>query len=173
VRRTGQVSVIEAHEVCENDQFEFEYGLNSKLIHKPCIKGERGNAYCYYAFAKMKDDSYAFMVMSTQDINKIRDKYSKTKDFGPWKTEYDAMAKKTVLKQLIKYLPLSTEVMNQLVQDETTKTEIKADMTESLDIEYMSSDHLEDNHIDVDYTDVKSEAEAEPKEEKPEQQKLA
>jgi recombination protein RecT len=158
VRRTGQVSVIEAHEVCENDFFEFEYGLNSKLVHKPCIKGERGIAYCYYAFAKMKDDSYAFMVMSKEDINKIRDKYSKTKDNGPWVSEYDAMAKKTVLKQLIKYLPLSTEVMTQLAQDETTKTEIKEDMTEALDIEYMSAEHVE-----ADYTEVAADESAEAK----------
>jgi recombination protein RecT len=152
LRRTGQVAVIEAHDVHENDEFDYEYGSNSHITFKPNLKGERGAAYCYYAYAKLKDGSESFIVMGTADINRIRDKYSKSKNYGPWVDEYDAMAKKTVLKQLVKYLPLSVEIMKDLAQDETTKAEIKEDMNEVLDIGYMAADHVQAQ--DVEYTET-------------------
>lgn len=152
VRRSGQVSTIFAGEVKENDEFEYEYGLEHKLKHKPLVKGQRGETYCYYAYALMNDGGTAFYVMSKEDINRIRDTYSKSKDNGPWVSEYDSMAKKTVLKQLIKYLPLSVEIIKDIAADETTKTDVAANMAEDvLDISYMGSDVIED----VDHTDVK------------------
>lgn len=155
VRRTGQISTLEAHEVCENDIFEFSYGSGGTLKHTPNLKGDRGKTYCYYAYAKLKDGSEAYHVMSIAEINRIRDKYSKTKNFGPWIDEYDAMARKTVLKQLVKYLPLSTEVMTQIAQDETTKHEIKEDMTESLDIDLsVSGEYVGEPPVDVNYQEV-------------------
>ena len=159
VRRTGQVAVLEAHEVHENDKFEFSYGSEGTLKHIPNLRGDRGQSYCYYAYAKMKDGSEAYQVMSVHDINRIRDKYSKTKSFGPWVDEYDSMAKKTVLKQLIKYLPLSTEIMTQLAQDETTKTEIREDMTEVLDIDIaIGGEYVGDAPVDTEYKEVTDEA---------------
>lgn len=113
VRRSGQVSTIEARTVFENDKFDFEYGLESKLIHKPSLKN-RGNAIAYYAVCKLKDGGYSFLVMSHEEMEQYRDKYAKAKGkggviVGPWKDEFDAMARKTVLRQLIKYLPISVE----------------------------------------------------------------
>lgn len=144
LRRTGEVSIIEAHSVYEKDEFDFQYGIEPKLFHKPNMSESRGEAYCYYAIVTLKDGSKTFLVMGKENINRIRDKYSKAKNYGPWAEEYDAMAKKTVLKQLIKYLPLSVEVMKNIAQDETTKHEIKEDMTEVLDIEYLGKENVED-----------------------------
>nr|DAM13516.1 MAG TPA: RecT protein [Caudoviricetes sp.] len=131
-RRSGQILSITAHAVHENDEFEFQYGLNENLSHKPNIRGDRGEVYCYYAYATLKDGGHAFTVMSKADVNRIRDKYSKAANskYSPWNTEYDAMAKKTVIKQLMKYLPVSVELLRGLSQDETIKHEIKEDMTE-------------------------------------------
>lgn len=110
VRRSGQVSTISAQTVYENDGFEFEYGLEDKLVHKPTLT-DKGAPIAYYAIAKMKDGGYNFVVMSKQDVEKHRDSYAKAKEFGPWKDEFDAMARKTVLRQLIKYLPISVEFL--------------------------------------------------------------
>ena len=90
------------------------------------------------AVAKLKDGGFSYLVMSVQDIEKFR-KRSKSPDYGPWVTDYDAMAKKTVIKQLAKYLPLSTEIQTQIVQDEVTKKEYEdvfeaADETDWVDI---------------------------------------
>jgi recombination protein RecT len=111
VRRSGQVSTISAQAVHENDVFNFEYGLEDKLEHKPALKN-KGEVIAYYALAKMKDGGYSFVVMSKEDIEHHRDTYSKAKNYGPWVSEFDAMAKKTVLRQLIKYLPISVEFLS-------------------------------------------------------------
>lgn len=131
-RRSGQIQSITAHAVHENDEFEFQYGLEENLIHVPKIKGDRGEVYCYYAYATLKDGGHAFVVMSKADVDRIRDEYSKaaSSKYSPWNTEYDAMAKKTVIKQLMKYLPVSVELLRGLSQDETVKKDIKEDMSE-------------------------------------------
>ena len=137
MRRSGELQTLDVHEVCRNDVFEYEYGLTPKLMHRPALEN-RGEVYCYYAIAKLKDGGFSYLVMSIQDVEKFR-KRSKSPDYGPWVTDYDAMAKKTVIKQLAKYLPLSTEIQTQIVQDEVTKKEYEdvfeaADETDWVDI---------------------------------------
>lgn len=119
-RRTGQISSIMAHGVHEKDEFEYEYGINDKLRHVPA-DGDRGAILKYYAVAKFKDGGYAFIVMSKRDIEIHRDKFSKTSKYGPWVDHFDEMAKKTVLKALMKYMPISVEFQRAVDQDETTK----------------------------------------------------
>ncbi|WP_052414486.1 recombination protein RecT [Paenibacillus sp. FSL R5-0345] len=119
-RRTGQISSIMAQAVHQNDEFEYEYGINEKLKHVPA-DGDRGPVVKYYSYAKFKDGGYSFMVMSRQDIMIHRDKFSKAKNFGPWVDHFDEMAKKTVLKSLMKYMPISVEFQRAVDQDETTK----------------------------------------------------
>ena len=46
--RNPQMQIIQAEEVYMNDVFEYELGLNPKLIHKPALK-ERGELKCFYA----------------------------------------------------------------------------------------------------------------------------
>lgn len=108
VRRSGQVSTIEARTVYEHDEFDFEYGLESKLKHKPNMQN-RGEAIAYYGVCKLKDGGSSFIVMSTAEMHAYRDKHAKSKNFGPWVDDFDAMARKTCLRQLIKYLPISVE----------------------------------------------------------------
>lgn len=119
-RRTGQISSIMAQAVHEKDEFEYEYGINEKLRHVPA-DGDRGPVVKYYSYAKFKDGGYSFMVMSRQDIMIHRDKFSKAKNYGPWADHFDEMAKKTVLKALMKYMPISVEFQRAVDQDETTK----------------------------------------------------
>lgn len=119
-RRTGQISSIMAHGVHEKDEFEYEYGINDKLRHVPS-DGDRGPILKYYAVAKFKDGGYAFIVMSKRDIEIHRDRFSKTSKYGPWVDHFDEMAKKTVLKALMKYMPISVEFQKAVDQDETTK----------------------------------------------------
>lgn len=131
VRRSGQVTSIVANEVYENDEFEFEFGLDEKLYHKPTMGTDRGNLKCFYAYARFKDGGHAFHVMSVEQINQVRDKHSKSQrngqHFGPWKDHYESMAKKTVIKQLVKYMPISVEIQNNIVQDEAVSTSYKED----------------------------------------------
>jgi len=66
-RRTGQISSIVAHEVHENDEFDYRYGIKENLDHVPA-DGDRGKVIKYYAYAKFKDGGYSFLVMSKHDI---------------------------------------------------------------------------------------------------------
>ncbi len=117
--RSGKVASFHADKVCENDIFEYELGSNFTLEHSPCLKGERGKPYCYYAYCQMKDGSFNADVMTLDEIEAIR-KRSKSGDRGPWKTDRDEMAKKTVLKRLSKMLPLSPEFMDAVTHDNNT-----------------------------------------------------
>lgn len=119
--RSGEVSSIQAHEVHENDVFEYEYGLEPKLRHVPA-QTDRGPVTFYYAVLKLKNGGVGFEVMSRDDVETFARKKSKAYNNGPWKTDFDEMAKKTVLKKVLKYAPLKTEFSRAVASDESVKT---------------------------------------------------
>jgi len=130
-RRSGQIISMSSHEVYENDKFYFEYGLNEKLSHIPATEN-RGEIIAFYACAKMKHKAYQFEVMWVSDINNIRNrsvaynsalKYQKTET--PWITNYVEMGRKTVLKRLCKYLPVSVELLEAISLDEEAEAGIQ------------------------------------------------
>lgn len=125
--RSGDVSIIQAQTVYENDTFDYELGLDPKLKHIPAVK-DRGNATHYYAIFKTKDGGYGFEVMRMADVLEYAKRYSKSYGSGPWQTNFDEMAKKTVLKRCLKYAPLKSEFVRGVTQDETVKTKIDEDM---------------------------------------------
>lgn len=113
-RRSGQVVSIAAHEVCQHDRFEYAYGLDEKLEHRPAL-GERGPVIAFYAVAKLKDGGHAFEVMSRAQIEEIRDasqnyKFARDKSTTVWGQHFVEMGRKTVLRRLFKYLPVSIEL---------------------------------------------------------------
>lgn len=123
-RRSGQIVSIAAHEVREHDHFEYEYGLDEKLVHRPAI-GERGEVIAFYAVAKLVGGGYAFEVMSKADVIAIRDasqgwqqavRYKK-EDKSPWGAHFVEMGRKTVLRRLFKFLPVSIELATASVLD--------------------------------------------------------
>ena len=142
--RSGEVELVQAHIVYENDTFECEYGLEAKLKHIPAEK-DRGEAIKVYAMFKTKSGGYGFDVMSMDDVRRHAEKYSKSygTNFSPWKTNFEEMAKKTVLKRCLKYAPLKSDFVKAVVQDGAVKNEISEDMYE-----------VPDAVVDVEYTDV-------------------
>lgn len=128
--RSGEIQIIQAHTVYENDEFSYEYGLEPKLVHKPAVQ-DRGEPIAFYAMFKTKDGGYGFDVMSVDDVRAHAAKYSKSygSSFSPWKTNFNEMSLKTVLKRVLKYAPLKTEFVRGITQDETVHDTIGADMT--------------------------------------------
>lgn len=127
--RSGEVSVIQANTVYENDVFEYELGMDPKLRHVPA-KADRGEAVAYYAMFKTKDGGYGFEVMSVDDVQRHAQRYSKSYGSGssPWRSNFDEMAKKTVLKRALKYAPLKSDFVRGVAQDETIKAELSDEM---------------------------------------------
>jgi len=155
--RSGEVSIIDAQAVHENDFFEYEYGLEPKLKFKPKLN-DRGPVIAYYAMFKTKNGGYNFLVMSKEDVIAHKDQYSKAAGSGysPWSTNFDSMAKKTVLKQALKYAPLKSDFVKEVATDGTVKTNIQPNM---VDVE---------NEIEMEPINVTPVAEEQPMEEPPE-----
>jgi recombination protein RecT len=126
--------------VHKNDEFEFEYGTNSKLRHRFGL-GERGEVIGYYVIAELQGGAKPFLVMSKEDCLEHGKRHSKTYDIktnqfnsrSPWFTDPDAMCLKTVLIQLSKVLPLSVELQQAIQADETSR-EYREGIDDALDI---------------------------------------
>ena len=127
--RSGEVELVQAQCVYANDSFECRFGLEPKLEHIPA-DGERGELVKVYALFKTKSGGFGFEVMSVEDIKEHAKKYSQSfnKSYSPWKTNFEEMAKKTVLKKCLKYAPLKSDFARGITADETIKTEISDDM---------------------------------------------
>jgi recombination protein RecT len=99
--RSGQLSDIYAYTIYENDEFSIEYGLHRDLMHKPALGSDKCNPVGYYAVAKLKDGITAFEFMSQENVTTHGKRFSKTFNNGPWKTDIEAMAHKTVVKNFL------------------------------------------------------------------------
>lgn len=115
-QNTGDVRRLSPREVCENDVFDCSLGTDEFLTHKPDFTQDRGDAYAYYAVVQYKDGTTDFEIMSTDQINRVREMSDGWKAFQagkirttPWDTSYDAMAKKTVLRRLLNRIAWSAD----------------------------------------------------------------
>lgn len=132
-RRSGHVAIIEARVVLSDDrEFDYDLGLDRKLVHRP---GEgRGDMTHVYAIARFRGGDLAFEVMTLAQVEAIR-KRSRASDSGPWVTDFHEMARKTVVKRLCKYLPLSVEMAAAVELDNRAETGEAGAFSEVLDIE--------------------------------------
>lgn len=148
--RSGEIEIIQSHVVYENDEFEYEFGLEPKLRHIPA-KTNRGDAICVYAMFKTKSGGFGFEVMSMEDCKKHAVKYSKTFSNGPWQTNFEEMCKKTVLKRVLKYAPLKSDFVRAVSTDGTVKDRIDEDMFEVEPIDAAA------DYAEVEYQEVGNE----------------
>lgn len=126
VKRGGDVVTIHADKVCKNDNFVVDMGEIKK--HQIDYSKPRGDAYAYYAYAKMKDGSLQTEVMTKAEVEKIRDA-SRGKTQAPWTQHFDEMGKKTAFRRLSKWLPMLPEVAQKV--DEVERMEFDFDMPKS------------------------------------------
>jgi recombination protein RecT len=115
VMRSGNVSNIHADVVCENDIFRYDKG--EIKAHQIDFKRERGTVYAAYAICRFKDGTEKSEVMTRDEIESIR-KRSRAGQAGPWVTDWNEMAKKTVFRRLSKWLTLSPEQRDVLEKDD-------------------------------------------------------
>ncbi len=127
--RSGEVELVQAQCVYENDTFTYQFGLEPKLEHIPA-DSNRGKLVKVYALFKTKSGGFGFEVMSVNDVREHAKKYSKSysSQYSPWAKNFEEMAKKTVLKKCLKYAPLKSEFARGISSDETIKTDMNADM---------------------------------------------
>lgn len=123
--RSGKVKSLYANEVKANDEFYIDYGLEQKLVHRPCLVGDRGEVIGYYAVYHLDSMGSSFVFMTRDEVLSHSKKYSKSFGIDLWESEFDAMAKKTVIKKLLKYAPLSIDLQKSVLLDESIKTNLQ------------------------------------------------
>lgn len=116
-RRSGAVKSIASHEVREHDHFEYMYGLEEKLEHRPA-EGDRGEITHFYAVAHMTDGGHAFEVMTKAAVDLIMSRTQSRGESGPWKDYYTEMGRKTVWRRLAKWVPTSVELARAINLDD-------------------------------------------------------
>ncbi len=113
-KRSGDVSNVFAQIICDKDDFVWE---NGEVTHRIDWRHARGDMYAVYATITLKDGSKQSEVMTKDEVEAIR-KRSKAGTSGPWVTDFNEMAKKTVFRRLSKWITLSPEVADALDKDE-------------------------------------------------------
>jgi len=118
VRRSGEIANFVARVVHEGEDFEHYFDLEDGevLRHKPSYDGEVGAPKLAYAVCFFKDGQRQVEVMRKDQIEKIRDA-SRSGGSGPWKTHTEEMWRKTVIRRICKYLPLTAEAKTVLEHD--------------------------------------------------------
>lgn len=157
-RRSGQVISITAQVVYDNDFFEFEYGLNPKLRHIPNFEShDKAKLIGAYAVAKLKHDGEQFVFIPKHKIEETRAKVlskiknQNMKEYSPWTTSFDEMAKKTAVRALFKYLPVSIEIQRAISLDEQAENDKRqySELDTNIFDHSVEPDNTKDNNSDI------------------------
>lgn len=122
---SGQLRNISARVVYDRDEFSYSYGLHPDLVHKPA-RGNRGDITDVYAAATLLDGGAEFEVMDVGAVEAIRAR-SRAKNSGPWISDWEAMARKTAVRQLAKWLPMATVMNRAIAAEGSVRTDLHAD----------------------------------------------
>jgi recombination protein RecT len=122
MRRSGELAAIDARVVHERDEFTWREGLVRELVHVPCLDADPGPLRLVYCVLRFRDGSTQVEVMSRGQVDAIRQR-SRAANSGPWVTDYEEMAKKTVIRRAAKLAPMSSELATALEAEEDDAVE--------------------------------------------------
>ena len=111
--RSKAVLDLHPRAVYEHDEFYVEFGTRPKIKHVPWFQrsmAEPGAFKAVYAVANLKGGGVQIEVMPKSEVDEHRAR-SRAATAGPWVTDYVAMALKTVIRKIAKYLPKSSELL--------------------------------------------------------------
>ena len=121
-RRSGQIKSIHAQAVYEGDDFdcwEDESGQHFRFHQARGAEHSEKTLTDVFVNAQLMNGGFVFEHMTRAEVDRIRSR-SKASGSGPWVSDYEAMAKKTVIRRVFPSLPVSTEARTAAVADETT-----------------------------------------------------
>jgi recombination protein RecT len=129
-QRTGKYKAINATPVYEN-QFKSFNALTEELDADFTKSGE-GKVVGYAAYFKLVNGFEKTSYWPIEKVNAHGKRFSKSFNSGPWKSDFDAMACKTILKQsLSKYGPLSIEMERAIISDQAVIRDV-----DSMEVSY-------------------------------------
>jgi recombination protein RecT len=117
-RRSGKIASITSRVVYEADDFAVHYGTDERIVHVPAFDTSDPTKITHvYAIAQYTDGRKTFDVMTKEQVDGIRAR-SRSRNYGPWVSDYAEMARKTVVRRLAKTLPLSIEAREAIERDD-------------------------------------------------------
>ena len=129
-KRAGGVADVWPELVMQGDEFRWHLGTSPELVHVPDLEVPRDWAHVThgYVVARYPNGMSTFRVMTKTQIEKIRAR-SKAKDTGPWVTDTEEMACKTLVRRICKYLPMSVHLAAALTKlDDTIGPDFDAEI---------------------------------------------
>jgi recombination protein RecT len=122
ISRGDNAPLIRAVGVYEGDEFRYEEGLTQVLIHKPGVtRDPKAKLTHCYVVGEWTDGRKQFVVMLRSEVDAIRARSKNTRQDNPWQSDFEAMAKKTVIRRFCKYIPKSVEIQRAIHLDETAE----------------------------------------------------
>lgn len=145
-RRSGQVLSLNAYAVREGDDFSYQLGLRPDIHHVPSPEADRiKKPITYvYAVATLKGGGYQFEVMSRAEVEAVK---AKAKSKNIWTNYFEEMAKKTVIRRLFKYLPVSIEALAITNADAKREAGEKVEPDDVINIDAVSVEDFEDGEV--------------------------
>ncbi|RFZ11219.1 recombination and repair protein RecT [Mycobacterium marinum] len=129
--RTDKIASLHARTVYTNDHIEIEYGAHEdRFIHRPYLDGPRGEYRLFYAVGRTTNGGYSMTdPMTLADMETHRDRYATARNkqhevVGPWLDQFEGMAHKTTIRQLMKLLPKSTEIQRAMTHDGGVRVDV-------------------------------------------------
>lgn len=130
---SGKVESVSGHVVRERDHFVFEFGLSERLEHRPYMDGDGGEAKAVYAVARMKDGGHAMVVLPKHEVERLRQR-SAMPNSPAWKNDWDAMAVKTAVRQLSKWMPQCPELQRVVAREEAMEVGVDLEADEAIEV---------------------------------------
>lgn len=116
-RRSGEIADIAAEVVYEGDDFDYDLGTSRAIKHKRGT--ERGPLTHAYSFARFRDGGMTMTVLDAVDVEARRMSSQMGKaNKGPWKDHTAAMWRKSAIRALEPFLPLTIEAAAAVAADE-------------------------------------------------------
>lgn len=142
-RRSGQITSIQAHAVRQGDHFDYAYGLDERLEHVP--QDFDGDITHFYSYAKFTDGGHAFEVLPRKKVDEIMRGTQSGGRYGPWKDHYEEMGRKTAIRRLAKFLPLSVELATAAAMDGQAEAGADQGLDSVLDGDYTVTEPAADD----------------------------
>lgn len=141
--RSGQVKSITAMAVFaanekDGDKFDYDQGLNEKLEHKPAGMNDANRITHFYAIVRFINGGHVFRVMTRAQVEAVRNEsknymFAQNKADTVWGKNFEEMGCKTVVRRVMKYVPLSPEMSRAIALDEAAENGTQNTSVEFLD----------------------------------------
>ncbi|MDT2857917.1 recombinase RecT [Lactococcus lactis] len=125
--RSGQIKSVNTGTIYESEFKGYNKITGEFTIDETIIPDEdKDEVAGYFAYVQLVNGGEVKQFSRKKQIEHFAKKYSKAysydldnnKKSSPWSTEFNAMAEKTVLKQVLKFVPMSLEMQEAVSVDE-------------------------------------------------------